>query len=350
MRVPGLLFVLALVLNPLAIRADDVSPTPRNEVVSGKTDDFNPDAIGNPSLKLMMLGDSLSVPFHYVGAGKIKDMIFNQRVGGWFYDDKADAPRSLYEQIALDKKIPVQAINVSIAGSWIKEPDSLFISSRIYGMDSLDRQVSRVLLEKKFPNWVGVWNGHNDADWRYAAQLQGVRAEKLEAFRREWPGKVTANLKAQLKRLVDKARLVSYPVTIMVFGLLDAASELETRAFAIKAHAENKDVFPQLPNAIRGFPSLQPEFEKQTLETFQSIAIQWREMVDDLNFGLENDPKPTQVIYSNAFSKIKMTKDAVDPVDALHPRNPETHQALANAAMDEFERRDIFDYLLLNRN
>jgi hypothetical protein len=344
-------FVIAgLLLNVSILAAQSVSPVPRNPVIRDQTPDFNPTELASKSLKTVLIGDSLSVPFHYTNTFQARGMIHDHRQGGWFYDAEKDkATYSLYEQLA-DQKIPVSAMNLAIAGSWIKEP-SYFTSARLFGMDSMDRQVSRILMEKEFPNLILIWQGHNDADWKYAADKSRIPENQWEASRKKLPERVTQNLKVQLARLLEKGRHVDYPVTIVVFGLLDARSALATRKIVLKkkygadGKTENPVIYPRLADALEGFPSLVPKYEAETVAVFDDILRQWQDMVESLNQKIAKDQKPTQILYSDALSRLEITEAILSPEDGLHFKVPEGHQKAADAVMAELQRRNVLNYL-----
>jgi hypothetical protein len=317
-----------------------ITPEPRNPVIRDHSDGFDATELSSKSLKVALIGDSLSVPFHYTSLFKTSSMIHDNRKGSWFYDaDPKNSLRSLFEKLSVDDHYPTEVMSLAIAGSWIREPD-FFNSARLFGMDSMDRQVSRILSEPAFPNLILVWQGHNDADWRYAANGEKIPDSGLADFRERLPERVTQNLRVQLQRLVDRARSVSYPVTIVVFGLLDARSALDTRELVLREKQKNPALYPYLADAIKGFPSLTPDYRSETTAVFDAVLASWRKLTSALN----TDPR-VQVLYSDALTAVKFTPALVSKDDGLHLRVPEGHQAFADAAYNELHRRGILEFL-----
>jgi hypothetical protein len=337
--------VVVVFLGALGAFAQEIKPAPRNPVIRAATPNFVQGQLAAESIKVALLGDSLSVPFHYTDTKSAPDMVQNHRAGGWFLDITPDNQlKSFYEMLTQDAKVPTSAMNVSIAGSWIKRPN-FFVPSLLLGMDTMDRQVSRVLMEPEFPNLILVWQGHNDADWRYAANGLRIPDAKLADFRKDLQQQVTRNLAEQLNRIISRAEQARYPVTIVVFGLLDVRSAIETRRKVIQEKLAHPEKYEFLPNSKAGFPSVDPDLAGPTTEMVDGLLTQWKSMVEGLNDRIRGDREKTQILYSDALNRVKITLDRVSPEDGLHFKIPEGHQAAADAVYAEFQRLGILNYL-----
>jgi len=280
---------------------------------------------------IAMIGDSLSRDFF---VSSVFGMLWRAKMHhrrDWFLDTDAspDSVYSVYERLA--RETPLVACEYSSAGG---EVDSGGGNRGLLGpwlpLD-LSQQTDLVLEEKRFPDLVLLWIGHNNLDWvdsvdphlRENADLDAVWQKMAADFRKDY--------ERQLRRLVERARQDERRRALIVFGLFNLKSFFEARDAAERLREKDPRRFPSFDVCYQRFESMKPEYRAHMVRLALMMNEALRAMVAEFNRELGGDAK-VRLEYSDALATLDIGNVAlIHPMDAWHP-SAKGHSVLAEAA------------------
>jgi len=286
-----------------------------------------------------MIGDSLTLNFHFSSLASSFWRARTERRKNWFLDSDAD-PGSIFSVFErLERVTPVVVTEYNGAGALVAPPQSKEdLKERLVRTRNLPGQVRQVLRRKRFPDLIMIWIGHNNLDWVYGlSEEERQHPEKhLQAIATQFRISYTASLRS----LIDRARTENHRVAIVVFGLANIGAYLKARRQAAILHAENPKLYPHFNSGIRHFESMKPQYQKNMARLSVMMNNQLRTMVAVLN--REPNNSHVRIEYSDALTKVDFSRlEFINPVDAWHP-SIEAHKALAQAAFNALHPSLLF--------
>jgi len=275
-----------------------------------------------------MIGDSLSRNFH---VSSLVSMIWRSKMNhghDWFLDTdpSPNSVYSVYERLA--RETPVVACEYSSVGSRVDSGNSqnhLFGSWYPLGFS---QQVDLILKEKRFPDLILIWMGHNNLHWlRYADPHQ---PEKIAAALQKMTVNFRQDYARQLGRLVQRAQEQKGRRAIVVFGLVNFKSFFEARDAAERLRQENPKLYPYFEVDYKHYEAMRPEYRANMVKLALMYNRELRALVDEFNRQLGPD-SPVRLWYSDALATIDLGGvTAIHRVDAWHP-SVKGHNVLAAA-------------------
>jgi lysophospholipase L1-like esterase len=280
--------------------------------------------------RVAMMGDSLTQHFHISSPISLFWRARTQRRKNWFLDTDPDPASiwSVYER--LETFTPLVATEYNGAGALVAPiRASEGMRRRIVRTRNLSGQARQILRNKRFPDLIMIWIGHNNLDW--VEGLSPNEREHPEERLQEIARQFRQNYTEPLKELIDRAKTENHKVAIVVFGLanLDTFSKARRKAEAL--HARNPALYPYFESGNRSFESLKPPYQKNMVRLSLMLNGEMRSMVGNLDQQLAHSSN-VHVQYSDALAKINFSRlELINPADAWHP-SIEGHKALAAAA------------------
>src|SRR6266513_2113592 len=190
-----------------------------------------------------MMGDSLTQHFYISSPASLFWRARTQRRKNWFLDTDPDPAsiRSVY--VRVEAFTPLVATEYNGAGALVassRAGDGF--RRRIVRTRNLSGQARQILRQKRFPDLIMIWIGHNNLDW----------TEGLSAPEREHPDKRLQEMATQfrvnytepLQALIDRAKTENHKVAIVVFGLANLDTFFKARRKAEALHASNPALYP----------------------------------------------------------------------------------------------------------
>ena len=277
-----------------------------------------------------MMGDSLTQHFHISSPMSLFWRARTQRRKNWFLDTDPDPASiwSVYER--LETFTPLVATEYNGAGALVAPTRaSEGMRRRIVRTRNLSGQARQILRNKRFPDLIMIWIGHNNLDW--VEGLSPNEREHPEERLQEIATQFRQNYTEPLQSLIDRAKTENHKVAIVVFGLANLDTFFKARRKAEALYARNPALYPYFESGNRSFESLQPPYQKNMVRLSLMMNAEMRAMVADLNRELKNYSN-VRVQYSDALTKVDFSRlELINLVDAWHP-SVEGHKALAAAA------------------
>ena len=280
---------------------------------------------------MAMIGDSLSRDFFVSSLfGMLCRSKMNHR-RDWFLDTdpSADSVYSLYERLA--RETPLVACEYSSAGG---EVDSGGGNRGLLGPwrpFDLSQQTDLVLQEKRCPDLVLLWIGHNNLDWVDSVDPRLRENADLDAVWQKMAADFREDYERQLRRLVERARQEERRRAFIVFGLFNLKSFFEARDTAEQQRKENPRLYPSFEVVYERFESMKPEYRANMVRLALMMNEELRAMVDEFNRELGGDSQ-VRLEYSDALATLAIDDvTLIHPMDAWHP-SPKGHSVLAEAA------------------
>src|SRR5206468_12335186 len=139
-------------------------------------------------------------------------------------------------------------------------PASHGISRRCARSLNIRRQTRQILRQKRCPDLIIIWIGHNNRDW--AEGLSANEREHPEKHLQEMATQFRVNYTEPLQSLIDRAKTENHNVAIVVFGLANLDTFFKARRKAEALHARNPALYPYFESGNRSFESLQLPYQK----------------------------------------------------------------------------------------
>jgi lysophospholipase L1-like esterase len=274
---------------------------------------------------IAMIGDSLSRNMYISSIPSMFWRTRTERGKDWFFDTDS-TPHSIYSLYErLDKLTPLVAKEYSSGGAKVARED---FARKLVRTRNLSGQVSQVLRNKRFPDLVMLWIGHNNTDW--VQGLSSTERQHPEKRLRENARQFGEDYTQQLKLLIDRARSQNHKVAIVIFGLADFETFFKCRQKVEALQAKNSKLYRYFQITSQYFESFKPVYQKDTTRFSLMINDEMRRMVANLNRELKDYPN-VQLQYSDAFSNIKIRLEILHPKDAWHLSRT-GHNIVAQAA------------------
>ena len=278
---------------------------------------------------IAMIGDSLSRDFY---VSSLVSMVWRSKMNhrcDWFLDTDASANSvySLYERLA--QETPLVACEYSSVGGRV---DSGGGGHRFFGSWfplNFSQQTDLILEEKRFPDLVLLWIGHNNLHWEWVVDPR--RPEEIETGLQKMAANFRQDYTRQLGRLVERARDQKQRRAFIVFGLVNFKSFFEARDAAERLRKENPKLYPYFDVGYQHYESMKPEYRGNMVKLALMINEELRAMVGEFNRKLGGD-SPVRLEYSEALATVDLGGvEAIHRIDAWHP-STKGHNVLAEAA------------------
>jgi lysophospholipase L1-like esterase len=280
---------------------------------------------------IAMIGDSLSRDFY---VSSIVSCVWRSKMNhghDWFLDtdSSANSVYSVYERLA--QETPVVACEYSSVGGRV---DSGGGGKRFLGSwfpINFSQQVDLILKEKRFPDLVLLWIGHNNLNW--VRSVDPRRPEDVETGLQNIVARFRKDYARQLGRLVERAREQKQRRAIIVFGLINFKSFFEARDAAEQLRKENPKLYPYFEVDYQHYESMKPEYRANMVKLALMINEELRAMVGEFNRKLGGDSQ-VRLKYSDALATIDLGGvESIHRSDAWHP-SIKGHNVLAGAAFE----------------
>ena len=255
---------------------------------------------------VVLIGDSLSKNFYISSVPSVFWRARTEEQRNWFLDTNSSPGSiySLYERI--DKLTPLVATEYARDGAIVSpragDEDLLHMVGRAHNFGS---QVNQTLKEKRFPDLLLLWIGHNNLCW-----TTGLTEEQKRHPEVVLPKKIRefkANYVSQLRRLVERAKKEDHKVAIVVFGLVNAKGYFESRETAEEMRASDHKLFPYLEVDYVRCEAMKPEYRQNLIRMQLMVNRELKSAVRGLRDELRSYPK-VRLQYSDALA----TKDISD--------------------------------------
>jgi lysophospholipase L1-like esterase len=280
---------------------------------------------------IAMLGDSLSQNFYISSVPSMFWRARTERRKNWFLDTDP-APQSIYSVYErLEKFTPLVATECSCDGAKVgpgQTPEDF--ARKLAGTRNLSGQVRQVLRNKRFPDLVMVWIGHNNTDW--IDELPVTEREHPQKRLQEMARQFGQNYTQSMRPLIDCAKMEDHKVAFLVFGLADYKTFFKCRQKAEALHESNPKVYPYFEITCQRFESFKPAYQKDTTQFALMMNGELRTMVANLNRELKDCPN-VRLHYSDAFSNVEIRPEVLHPKDSWHLSRI-GHNVVAQAAFD----------------
>ena len=276
---------------------------------------------------IAIIGDSLSRDFYI---SSLISMVWRSKMNhrcDWFLDTDASANSvySLYERLA--QETPLVACEYSSAGAWVDsgENRNRFLGSWL--PFSFSQQTDLILEEKRFPDLVLLWIGHNNLHWVRSVDPK----ENVETGLQKMATNFRKDYTRQLGRLVERAQDQKQRRAIIVFGLVNFKSFFEARDAAEQLREKNPKLYPYFDAGYQRYESMKPEYRGNMVKLALMVNEELRSMVGEFNRKLGGDSQ-VRLEYSDALATVDLSDvESIHRIDAWHPSS-KGHSVLAEAA------------------
>jgi lysophospholipase L1-like esterase len=247
----------------------------------------------------------------------------------WFLDTdpSPNSVCSLYERLA--QETPVVACEYSSVGGRVDSGGGgkRFLWS--WFPCNFSQQVDFILKEKRFPDLVLIWIGHNNLNW--VSSVDPRRPEDVETGLQDIVARFRKDYARQFGRLVERAREQKQRRAIIVFGLVNFKSFFAARDAAERLRKENPKLYPYFEVDYKHYESMKPEYRGNMMKLALMINKELRAMVDEFNRKLGGDSQ-VRLEYSDALATVDLSDvSIITQIDAWHPSS-KGHSVLAEAA------------------
>jgi lysophospholipase L1-like esterase len=278
---------------------------------------------------IAMVGDSLSRDFY---VSSLISCVWRSKMNhghDWFLDTdpSANSVYSLYERLA--QETPLVACEYSSVGGKVDSGGGGNRLLRSWLPFHFSQQTDLILEEKRFPDLVLLWIGHNNLNW--VGSVDPRQPENVETGLQNIVAKFRKDYTRQLGRLVERARAQKQRRAFIVFGLVNFKSFFEARDAAEQLRKENPKLYPYFEVDYKHYESMKPEYRANMVKLALMINEELRAMVGEFNRKLGGD-SPVRLEYSDALATIDLSDvECIHQIDAWHPSS-KGHSLLAEAA------------------
>jgi lysophospholipase L1-like esterase len=278
---------------------------------------------------VVLVGDSLSRNFY---VSSLVSCVWRSKMNhghDWFLDTDPSPTSvySLYERLA--QETPLVACEYSSVAARVDSGGggNHFLGSW-YPLN-FSQQVDLILKEKRFPDLVLIWIGHNNLHWiRYADPR---RPEDVETALHKMAANFRRDYARQIGRLVERAQEQKERRAIIVFGLVNFKSFFEARDAAEQLRKKNPKLYPYFEVDYQHYESMKPEYRANMVKLALMINKELRAMVGEFNRKLGRDSQ-VRLEYSDALATVDLGGvESIHQCDAWHP-SIKGHNVLAAAA------------------
>jgi lysophospholipase L1-like esterase len=278
---------------------------------------------------IAMVGDSLSRDFY---VSSLVSCIWRSKMNhghDWFLDTDASANSvySLYERLA--QETPLVACEYSSVGGKVDSGGGGNRFLRSWFPLHFSQQTDLILEEKRFPDLVLLWIGHNNLNWVHSVDPR--QQENVETGLQNIVANFRKDYTRQLGRLVERARDQKQRRAVIVFGLVNFKSFFEARDAAEQLRKENPKLYPYFDVDYQHYEAMKPEYRANMVKLALMINEELRAMVGEFNRKLGGDSQ-VRLEYSDALATVDLSDvESIHRMDAWHPSS-KGHSVLAEAA------------------
>jgi lysophospholipase L1-like esterase len=279
---------------------------------------------------IAMVGDSLSRGFY---VSSFVSCVWRSKMNhgcDWFLntDASANGVCSLYERLA--QETPLVACEYSSVGGRVDSGGGGNGILRSWFPLNFSQQTDLILKEKRFPDLVLLWIGHNNLNW--VRSVDPRRQEDVETGLQNIVARFRKDYERQLGRLVERARDQKQRRAFIVFGLVNFKSFFEARDAAERLRKENPKLYPYFEVDYQHYESMKPEYRANMVKLALMINEELRAMVGEFNRKLGGDSQ-VRLEYSDALATVDLSDvEMIHRMDAWHP-SAKGHSLLAEAAL-----------------
>ena len=279
-----------------------------------------------------MIGDSLSKNAYISSVPSTFWRARTKRQHDWFLDTdpSSDSVDSVFER--LGRLTPLVATEYSGVGALVDQGTRpANFPRRLVRTHNFSEQVGKLVSEKRFPDLVLIWIGHNNVDW--AAQTAANEREQPEHHLHELARKFRTDYAQQLRRIISGAENEHHKVAIVVFGLVNFEAFFKARETAESLRSQSPKLYPYLETDYSHFMSMRPAYRKNMIRFALIMNEELRALVNELNRE-PNRPSNVQIRYSDALARVDISRvELIHAMDAWHP-SVKGHSVLAKAAFE----------------
>jgi lysophospholipase L1-like esterase len=278
-----------------------------------------------------MIGDSLSRNFY---VSSFPSMVWRSKMNhgrDWFLDTDP-SPNSIYSVYErLGEKTPLVACEYSSVGATVDSGKDGNHFLQCWYPFNFSKQVDLVLQEKRFPDLVLIWIGHNNLHWEWVVDPQ--RPEEIEKGLQKLAAEFRKKYARQLGRLVEMAQEAKHRCAIVVFGLVNFKSFFAARDAAEQLRKKNPELYPYFEVDYKHYATMKPEYRGNMTKLALMINEELRAMVGEFNRKLGDDSQ-VRLEYSDALATADLSDvTIIHRVDAWHP-STKGHGVLAAVVFD----------------
>jgi lysophospholipase L1-like esterase len=264
-----------------------------------------------------VVGDSLTKNLYISPAISLIWRARTEQQRNWFLDTDS-SPRSIYSLYErIDKLTPVVVSDYARGAAEVTaHPGDEILAKTLARTRNFTGQVDQILKQKRFPDLVLIWIGHNNLNWVKGMPEAGRNSpagrlsERAQAFHEDYA--------RQLRRLIERAEAEDHRVAIVTFGLADCQTFFRARNEAGALHAENPRLYPYFDICAQRFESLKPPYQANMIVLGSSLNRELRGIVADFNKELEHHPN-VRLQYSDALAQIDLSNlELIHPMDGQH--------------------------------
>jgi lysophospholipase L1-like esterase len=278
---------------------------------------------------IAIIGDSLSRHFYL---SSIASSVWRSKMDhrhDWFLDTdpSPSSVYSVYERLA--QETPLVACEYSSVAAKVESGGGGHHFLQCWRPLSFSQQTDLLLKEKRFPDLVLIWIGHNDLHWEWFVDPH--RPKEIETGLQKLAVNFRKEYARQLGRLVERAQEQKQRRAIIVFGLVNFKSFFKARDAAEQLRKKNPQLYPYFDACYQHYESMKPEYRANMVKLALMINEELRAMVGEFNKKLGADSQ-VHLEYSDALATVDLSDvDVITRIDAWHP-SVKGHNVLAKAA------------------
>jgi lysophospholipase L1-like esterase len=275
-----------------------------------------------------MIGDSLSRNFY---VSSLPSMIWRSKMNhghDWFLDTDP-SPNSIYSVYErLGQVTPLVACEYSSVAANVDSGKDGNHFLQCWRPFNFSKQVDLILQEKRFPDLVLLWIGHNNLHWEEVVDPH--QPEKIEKGLQKLAADFRKKYAQQLGRLVDRAQEQNHRCAIIVFGLVNFKIFFQARDAAEQLRKKDPTLYPYFEVDYKHYATMKPEYRGNMTKLALMINEQLLDMVGEFNRKLGADSQ-VRLEYSDALATVDLSEvENIHRVDAWHP-SVKGHNLLAKA-------------------
>jgi len=235
----------------------------------------------------------------------------------------------------LEELTPFVAIECAGIGALVDhESERQNFLRRILRTRNFSGQIGDLLVMKRFPDLILISIGHNNVDWAWRSPTSDL---EQPGSRLQWQSRdLRKNFTRQMRRLIDRARVQRYRVSVMVYGLINFESYFIGREIAERLRSQDPSRYPHLETTYKYFTSFRPAYRSNLIRLARMVNEELREMVSELNRELADNTN-VKLQYSDALATADLSRvELLHPIDGWHA-SVEGHNVLAEAAFRDLE-------------
>ncbi len=314
---------MSAISNPASPRNGDYQEYQQGRLTKAQLEDRLP--------HIAMIGDSLSRNFY---VSSLPSCVWRSKMNhghDWFLNtDSSNGVYSLYQRLA--QETPLVACEYSsVAGRVDSGGGRKGILQTILGSwypINFSQQTDMVLAEKRFPDLVLIWIGHNNLHWEWF--VDPSRPEEIDTGLQKLAANFRKDYARQLGRLVERAQEQKERRAIVVFGLVNFKSFFQARDEAEALRKENPKLYPYFEVDYKHYATMRPEYRGNMIKLALMINEELRAMVGEFNQKLGPDSQ-VRLEYSDALATVDIgNAEMIHQIDAWHP-SAKGHTVLADA-------------------